>query len=158
GDTETEMKLIRQIATAFPQVTAVRVKEALAAISALVAKLSLGIRAAAAITLAASILVLAGALAAGHHTRVYDAVILRTLGATRRRLMLVYTLEYALLGFVTAIVATIAGALAGAYVVKEVMRFSFVFSGSTALFAAGISVVLTVLFGLVGTWRALGQK
>jgi putative ABC transport system permease protein len=158
GDPETEMKLIRQIATAFPSVTAVRVKEALAAISALVGKLSLGIRAAAAITLAASILVLAGALAAGHHTRVYDAVILRTLGATRRRLMLVYTLEYALLGFITALVATLAGALAGAYVVKEVMRFSFVFSGRTALLAAGISVVLTVLFGLVGTWRALGQK
>jgi putative ABC transport system permease protein len=139
-------------------VTAVRVKEALKAISDLVGELSTGIRAAATITLAASILVLGGALAAGHHTRVYDAVILKTLGATRRRLIFVYALEYALLGLITAAIATVAGTLAGAYVVKEVMRFSFVFAGTTALLAALFSVLLTVLFGLVGTWRALGQK
>jgi putative ABC transport system permease protein len=158
GNIATETKLVREIAKAFPSVTAVRVKEALKAISDLVGELSLGIRAAAGITLIASILVLAGALAAGHHTRVYDAVILKTLGATRRRLILVYALEYALLGLITAVIALIAGTLAGAYVVKEVMRFSFVFAGTTALIAAGLSVILTVLFGLIGTWKALGQK
>jgi putative ABC transport system permease protein len=158
GNLETETKLVREIAKTFPSVTAVRVKEALKAISDLVGELSLGIRAAAAITLVASILVLAGALAAGHHTRVYDAVILKMLGATRRRLVFVYALEYAMLGLITAAIATVAGTLAGAYVVKEVMRFSFVFAGTTALFAAGLAVVLTVIFGLIGTWRALGQK
>ncbi len=158
GNLETETKLVREIAKTFPSVTAVRVKEALKTISDLVGELSLGIRAAAAITLVASILVLAGALAAGHHTRVYDAVILKTLGATRRRLVFVYALEYAMLGLITAAIATVAGTLAGAYVVKEVMRFSFVFAGTTALFAAGLAVVLTVIFGLIGTWRALGQK
>jgi putative ABC transport system permease protein len=158
GNIETETKLVREIAKAFPSVTAVRVKEALKAISDLVGELSTGIRAAATITLAASILVLGGALAAGHHTRVYDAVILKTLGATRRRLIFVYALEYAMLGLITAAIATVAGTLAGAYVVKEVMRFSFVFAGRTALLAALFSVLLTVLFGLVGTWRALGQK
>jgi putative ABC transport system permease protein len=155
---DTEMKLIREVAKAFPAVTAVRVKEALKAISDIVGQLSLGIRAAAAITLIASILVLAGALAAGHHTRVYDAVILKTLGATRRRLILVYAIEYALLGFITALIAILAGALAGAYVVKEVMRFSFVFAAQTAILASAFAVLLTVLFGLIGTWRALGQK
>lgn len=158
GDTGVEMKLIRDIARVFPSVTAVRVKEALKAISDLVGQLSIGIRAAAGITLVASILVLAGALAAGHHTRVYDAVILKTLGATRRRLIFIYALEYAILGFITALLAVVLGTFAGAYVVKEVMRFSFVFAGGAALLAAGASVALTVLFGLVGTWRALGQK
>jgi putative ABC transport system permease protein len=158
GNTGTEMKLIREIARAFPSVTTVRVKEALKAISDLVGQLSIGIRAAAGITLIASILVLAGALAAGHHTRVYDAVILKTLGATRRRLIFIYALEYAILGFITALLAVVLGTFAGAYVVKEVMRFSFVFAGGTAILAAGLSVALTVLFGLIGTWRALGQK
>lgn len=158
GTAGTELALIREIAKAFPAVTTVRVKEALDAISAVVGKLSLAIRAAAGITIAASILVLAGALAASHHTRVYDAVILKTLGATRRRLILVYGIEYAILGFVTAAIATLAGALAGAYVVREVMHFSFVFASSAALFAAGLAVVLTVVFGLIGTFRALGEK
>ena len=50
------------------------------------------------ITLLAAALVLGGALAAGHRHRVYDAVILKTLGATRARLIGAYTIEYLLLG------------------------------------------------------------
>ena len=68
--------------------TTVRVKEALDAINAVVTDLALAVRGATAVTLIASVLALAGALAAGHHTRVYDAVILKTLGATRGRLVL----------------------------------------------------------------------
>ncbi len=158
GKPEAELKLTREVANAFPAVTTVRVKEALEAISSIVGDLSVGVRAAAGITLIASILVLAGALAAGHHTRVYDAVILKTLGATRGRLVLAYGIEYAILGLITAIIATAAGGLAGAFVVKEVMHFRFVFTPSAAGVAAGVSVVLTVAFGLIGTWRALGQK
>ncbi len=158
GKPETELNLIKDLAGAFPAVTTVRVKETLEAIRAMIGDLSVAVGAAAGITVIASILVLAGALAAGHHTRVYDAVILKMLGATRGRLVLAYGIEYAILGFVTAIIATIAGGLAGAFVVKEVMHFPFVFTPSTAVLAAGISVLLTVVFGLVGTWRALGQK
>ena len=158
GKPDTELKLIKEIALVFPAVTTVRVKEALDAINSIVGDLSVAVRAAAGITLIASILVLAGALAAGHHTRVYDAVILKTLGATRGRLVLAYGLEYAILGLITAVIATAAGAAAGAYVVKEVMHFRFVFMPSAAMIAAGLSVFFTVAFGLVGTWRALGQK
>ena len=155
---QTELKLLKEIAAAFPAVTTVRVKEALDAINAIVSDLTLAIRGASMITLVASVLVLAGALAAGHHGRVYDAVILKTLGATRGRLVLAYGLEYVILGVATALVATVAGSLAAAYVVEEVMRFRFSFATSAAALAVGVAVVLTVAFGLIGTWRALGEK
>jgi putative ABC transport system permease protein len=158
GSVATELALLKEIAAAFPAVTTVRVKEALEAINALVTDLALAIRGASLVTLAASVLVLAGALAAGHHSRVYDAVILKTLGATRGRLVLAYGLEYAILGLATALVATAAGGIAAAYVVEEVMRFRFGFSAWAAALAAGTAVALTVAFGLVGTWRALGEK
>ena len=155
---QTELALLKEIAAAFPAVTTVRVKEALDAINAIVSDLTLAIRGASMITLVASVLVLAGALAAGHHGRVYDAVILKTLGATRGRLVLAYGLEYAILGLVTALVATVAGSFAAAYVVEEVMRFRFSFATSAAALAVGVAVFLTVAFGLIGTWRALGEK
>jgi putative ABC transport system permease protein len=155
---QTELALLKEIAAAFPAVTTVRVKEALDAINAIVSDLTLAIRGASMITLIASVLVLAGALAAGHHGRVYDAVILKTLGATRGRLVLAYGLEYVILGVATALVATAAGSLAAAYVVEEVMRFRFSFAPSAAALAAGLAVALTVAFGLIGTWRALGEK
>ena len=52
--------------------------------------------------LVAGVLVLAGAVAAGHHRRVYDAVVLKVLGATRRTVAQTFLLEYGLLGLVTA--------------------------------------------------------
>jgi len=75
-------------------------------------QLSTAIRAAASIALISSILVLAGALAAGNRERVHDAVVLKTLGATRPTLIKMLVMEYALLGLATAIFAILSGSLA----------------------------------------------
>lgn len=158
GSKAAEIELQRAVANEFPAVTTVRVKEALEAINALVADIAIAVRGASSVTLIASILVLAGALAAGHHNRVYDAVILKTLGATRMRLLLAYGLEYAILGLATAVFATAAGAVAAWFVVENVMNFRFRFEPAAAGIAALTAVVLTVALGLIGTWRALGQK
>lgn len=157
GDAQ-ERVVARSVAKDFPAVTAVRVKEALEQFGELVSQLLMAIRGASLVTLIASVLVLAGALAAGHHHRVYDAVILKTLGATRARLIGAYALEYAVLGLATAVVAVGAGALAAYVVVTRVMTASFAWSTTAALAAVAVALLLTVGFGLVGTWRALGQK
>ena len=86
----------------FPPVSAVRVREALDAVEALVAKLAQAIRAASGVALATSVLVLAGALAANRRARIADAVILKILGATRGRLIATFLIEYATLGAATA--------------------------------------------------------
>jgi putative ABC transport system permease protein len=158
GRMEDEVALLREVAAAFPAVSAIRVKEALESFQSVVSDLATGMRAAAGLTLLASVLALAGALAAGHHARVYDAVILKTLGATRPMLMLAYGLEYAILGLATALVASIGGAFAAAYVVEQVMRFRFAFDPLVAGAAAGAAVLVTVVLALIGTWRALGEK
>src|SRR5690348_18355160 len=106
-------------------VTAVRVKEALEAIGGIVANLVLAIRGASAVTLVAAALVLGGALAAGHRHRVYDAVILKTLGATRRRLIAAYAIEYGLLGAATALFGVLSGSLAGWLIVTELMHLPY---------------------------------
>lgn len=84
---ETELALLRDVTAAFPGITSVRISDALDEVNALVEDLALAVRGAASVTLIASILVLAGALAAGHRHRLYDAVILKTLGATRGRIL-----------------------------------------------------------------------
>ncbi|MBV9508805.1 MAG: hypothetical protein JO303_00820, partial [Caulobacteraceae bacterium] len=97
-----EAALAKDVATTFPTITTVRVKDVLDAVNALVGKLALAIRGASAVTIAASVLVLSGALAAGRRARVYDAVVLKVLGATRGRLLLAFLLEYGMLGLATA--------------------------------------------------------
>ncbi len=150
--------ILRDVAAAFPAVTTVRVKDALEAVGSIVNNLVLGIRGASLITLIAAALVLAGALAASHQNRVYDAIILKTLGATRGRLIAAYGLEYSLLGLATGIFGVAAGSVAAWLVVTRVMNLSFVFEPLPALTAALIALAVTVVFGLAGTFTALGQK
>jgi putative ABC transport system permease protein len=158
GTPAQEAAVLRATATAWPMITSVRVKEALEAIGALVANLILAIRGASAITLIAAALVLGGALAAGHRHRVYDAVILKTLGATRARLVGAYAIEYLLLGAATAVFGVISGSLAGWLIVSDLMHLRFTWLPWPALVAALAALAVTVGLGLAGTFSALGQK
>jgi putative ABC transport system permease protein len=158
GTPAQEGAMIRAVADAFPMVTTVRVKDALEAVGAIIANLVLGIRGASAITLLAAALVLGGALAAGHRHRVYDAVILKTLGATRLRLLTAYTIEYLLLGTATAVFGVLSGSLAGWLIVTELMHLRFIWQPLPALLATLAAIMVTVALGLAGTFTALGQK
>ena len=158
GTPAQEATLIAAVAQAFPTVTAVRVKDALDAVGSIVANLVLAIRGASAITLVVAALVLGGALAAGHHYRVYDAVILKTLGATRGRLLTAYGIEYLLIGTATALFGVFGGSLAAWLIVVQLMHLSFTWLPLPALAAATAAVVVTVGLGLAGTFMALGQK
>jgi putative ABC transport system permease protein len=155
---EQEGAIIRTVADNFPMVTTLRVKEALEAVGSIIGNLVLGIRGASAITLIAAALVLSGALAAGHRHKVYDAVILKTLGATRLRLLTAYTIEYLLLGAATAVFGVLAGSVSGWLIVTELMHLKFVWLPLPALAATLAAVIVTVALGLAGTFRALGQK
>ncbi len=156
--TAEEVALLKAVADEFPAVTTVRVKDALEAVGGVVGKLIVAIRAASLITIVAAVLVLGGGLAAGHRSRVYDAVILKTLGATRGRLVAAYALEYALLGLATAAFAIAAGSVAAWLICTEVMNFTFTWTLGPPITAAFAALVLTVGFGLIGTFSALGQK
>jgi len=158
GTTEEEVGLLRTLADTYPTVTAVRVKDALDMVNGVVSDIALAIRAAASVTLIASILVLAGALAASHRSRIYDAVVLKTLGATRLRLIGAYALEYAIIGAATAVFAILTGSLAAWYVLTAIMDIDFEMMPLTAAGAVVVALTVTVGLGLVGTWRALGEK
>lgn len=149
--------LMRRLALDFPAVTAVRVKDALEAVNTIVAQLAMAIRGASGLAIAASLLVLGGALAAGQRARLYDAMILKTLGATRRFILSSYALEYAAIGLVAAIFGVIAGTAAGWGIVTQVMRIDFVSDPTGAILAATAAVGVTVLFGLAGTIKILAK-
>ena len=142
----------------FRPVTTVRVKDALDAVGGIVRNLVLAVRGASVVALVAAVLVLGGALAAGHRHRVYDAVVLKTLGATRGRLIGAYALEYLLLGAATALFGVAAGSIAAWLVVTELMNLPFVWLPGPAAAAAFGALAVTIAFGLIGTFSALGHK
>jgi putative ABC transport system permease protein len=155
---EREIALLKAVADEFPGVSTVRVREALDAVGSIVSNLALAIRGASVLTLLVAALVLGGALAAGHRHRVYDAVILKTVGATRLRLLSAYALEYLALGVATAAFGLASGSAVAALVMTRVMNLSFAWLPGPSLAAAASAVAVTVVLGLVGTFTALGQK
>jgi putative ABC transport system permease protein len=153
-----DARIIKQVADAFPMVTSVRVREALDTVGTVITNLTLAIRGASAVTLISAILVLGGALAAGHRHRVYDAVILKTLGATRARLLGAYALEYLMIGFATAVFGVIAGSVAAWLIVTRLMTLSFIWQAGSATGVVAAALIVTVGLGLAGTLLALNQK
>jgi putative ABC transport system permease protein len=153
-----DARIIKAVADAFPMVTSVRVREALETIGTVVTNLVLAIRGASAVTLISAILVLGGALAAGHRHRVYDAVILKTLGATRARLLGAYALEYLMIGFATAVFGVFAGSVAAWLIVTRLMTLTFAWQAGSATGVVAAALLVTVGLGLAGTLLALNQK
>ena len=154
---EAEGPLLDAVTDRFANITAIRVREALAAAGELLGGIALAGRSTAVVMLAAGILVLSGAIAAGHRRRVYDSVILKVLGARRVEIWRAHVIEHALLGVATAAVAAAAGTAAGWAVVRIVMDADWVFAPGSVALTAALGVAATVLFGFLGTYRALGQ-
>lgn len=155
---DQEAKTLNTITKAYPAITSVRVKDALTIASNFVSQFSMAVRVAASVALITSVLVLAGALAAGNRTRLHDAVILKMLGATRRTLVSAFALEYLLIGLATAVFAVLAGTVASWFVISRIMSLTFQPEPWIALTTIGLSLAVTIGFGLAGTWRLLGQK
>jgi putative ABC transport system permease protein len=153
-----ESAVLRQVTDAYPAITTIRVKDALDVAADLIGQLAVGVRAAASLALIVSVLVLAGAIAAGNRARIHDAVVLKTLGARRIMLMRAYLYEYFLLALSASIFALIAATAASWYVVTQIMELPFTFLPGTALTTVIVALVITAGTGLIGTWSVLGQK
>lgn len=153
-----EEAVFRAVTDRFANVSVIRMKEALEAVNKILGDIGRAARAAAGVTLVAGVLVLAGAMAAGHRRRVYDAVVLKVLGASRADVLRAYLLEYAMLGLSTALVAGLLGWVAAEIVVTTVMKAAWTPLPGTLVLTALLSVAATVLLGLAGTWRALSER
>ncbi|MDF2118198.1 ABC transporter permease [Roseiarcaceae bacterium H3SJ34-1] len=156
---DREIALLKDMSTTFPTITSIRVKETLDAVSKIADQLAFAVRGATAIALAAALLVLGGALAAGQRARIYDSVILKTLGATRGKLLSALVFEYSILGLATAVFGVLAGAIASWAIVTRVMHLEeYQFAWGAASAAALVALIVSVLLGLASTVKILGEK
>ncbi len=154
-DLKLEADLSRSIARTLPSITMVRVKDALDAFQSVFAKVMTAIRVAGSVTLVAGALVLAGALATAQRRRIKQAVILKTLGATRSRILRSHFYEYVTLALITSTMAVLLGTGAAWIAVTRVMEFDFAFSILAIVQALAVALGLVLAFGFIGTWSVL---
>lgn len=155
---EREGALVDAVTREFPNVSAIRVKDAIAAAADILRAVGSAVRVTAGLALIAGMLVLSGAMAAGQQRRIYEAVLLKMLGGTRRDVAWGFVWEFALLAIATALIALLLGSL-GAYIfLTQVMETSWIFSLPLALGVVLLSLGVTLAIGFASSWRALGAK
>lgn len=155
---ESEARILRDLNTAFPNITAIRVGDAIERVSSVLAGLAAAVSYGAAATLLTGFLVLIGASAAGEQARTFEAAILRTLGATRRSILISFALRAAILGGAAGLVALGAGILGGWAVSTFIMETSYevIWSNAVAIILGGIFA--TLLSGMAFAWRPLTAR
>ena len=158
ADPVAEAEVERTLTREFPEITVVRVREALGRVAEVMGNIAGAARAVGGITLLAGALVLAGAVAAGHRRRTYESVVLKVLGVRRRDVTLIHAAEFGLLGLLAGAVAAAVGTVTAWAVVTQVLEQEWMFLPGTVAATVGFCIVLTLALGLLGTWRALGES
>jgi putative ABC transport system permease protein len=153
-----EGRILRDLATEFPNITAIRVKDAIDRVTEVLGGIAAAVTYGALATLVTGGIVLIGAAAAGERARTYEAAVLKTLGASRRTILLNFALRSAVLGAAAGLVAILGGGLAGWGVTRFVMETDFVFEPVSAVAIVLGGVLATLLAGLAFAWRPLAAR
>lgn len=158
ADQAAEAAILRDLSQAHSNLTVISVRNAIEQVTSIMGQIAAAVAYGALVTLATGFVVLIGAAAAGARTRNYEAALLKTLGATRARILVNFALRAALLGGAAGLVAVVAGGLAGWAVTHFVMEQDFTFEPISAIATIAGGVVVTMLAGLGFAWRALSLR
>ncbi|WP_339861271.1 ABC transporter permease [Paremcibacter congregatus] len=155
---DQEPEIYRELTGRFPSVSLIRTKDVLGSALEIMAKIATAIDFMAAITIMSGILVLAGAISAGHRTRIYDAAVLKIVGATRLDILKAYIIEFILLGLLTGGIAILLGTVAAYSVIVFVMEMTWLLPVYIPVNTVGVSILATLAFGIVSIWLAMSAR
>lgn len=143
--------LLRELVRTFPSSSVIEVGQVLTEARAILSQVSMAILAAASVAVLAGLAVLLGAIAAARASRLYDNVILRVLGASRKQLLLLQLAEYGLLALVLAGVALLLGTGLAWLIVVQMFEFDWLPDWPRILAVLGAGLVLVMGFALGGS-------
>ena len=153
-----EAALQSAVVGAFPNVTAIPVRDVLERVGVVLADIAVAIRVIALFTVGTGLVVMAGALAATRYQRLYESVVLRTLGATRGVVARAFAVEYGCLGAAAGLGGTALAAVLAWIVLRFVLDTPWRFEPVAMLLGVALTVALSVAVGFLATFRLLGAK
>ncbi len=142
----------------FPTVTVVNVADVMQIVEDVVRRIATVIRFISAFTMLAGAVMLASSIAGTRFRRMREVVILKTLGATRRRIAWIFSVEFLALGAVAGVMGSLLASAFAALVLKQLLEVSFRFDVSSTAAAVGISALIAAGAGWAASFRVLGRK
>jgi len=155
---DQENRLQSAVVAAFPNITAIPIREVLERVGAMLDQIALAVRLVAAFSIGAGLIVMAGALAITRQQRLYQSVVLKALGATRGFVSRVFAVEYALLGAAAGLAGSALAALLAWAVLRFALEVPWRWAPGTLLAGVATATALALLVGFLGTRRLLGRR
>jgi len=153
-----EPALQNAVVAAFPNVTAIPVRDVLERVAAVLGEIAVAVRLVALFTLGTGLVVMAGALAATRSQRLYESVVLRTLGATRGVVARAFAVEYGLLGAAAGAGGGLLATILAWIVARWVLEAPWTFDATPVVVGVATTPALALAVGFLATFRLLGQK
>lgn len=150
--------LFARVTTAYPEVAVVTIRDVLDNAAMLMTRTARIFQVMAGVALLVGFLVLAGAFSADQHRRIYDSVIYKVCGATRRDILSILVAEFSLAGLFTGMGSLILGTVTAWGVVQGLLKMQFTPDLTTGFLTVLAGVGISLAMGLLGTWRVLGRK
>jgi len=142
----------------FPTVTVVNVADALEIVQQVVDQIALVIRFLSGFAIMAGAIILAASIAGTRFRRVREVVILKTLGATRRHVGRIFSVEFLTLGAVAGLMGSLLAAIFSSLVLKRLLGAHFHFDPKATGLAIALTAALANLSGWLASFRILRQK
>jgi putative ABC transport system permease protein len=150
-------ELQRALYKAFPTVTVINVAQALETVRAVVIQITYVIQFLAAFSIFAGVIILASSIAGTRYRRIREVVVLKTLGATRRRIATVFSIEFAVLGLVSGMVGILfANIIARVLLTRMTVPYHFQWGWTVGALVG--TAALMVATGWLASHRILGRK
>ena len=142
----------------FPTVSVINAADVLQIVQDVVDQIALVIRFISLFTILAGAIILASSVAGTRFRRIREVVILKTLGATRRRVAGIFSVEFLILG---AVAGLIGGILASGFSGLLLVRFfegRLRFDPLPNLLAIALTALIANTAGWLASFRILGRK
>lgn len=153
-----EQKIQDAIVAKYPNVTVVHIRKILMKVLTVLERLGFAVELLGAFTVIAGVVILAGVISASYSQRGREVALLKTLGMTRRQVVMLMAVEYALVGLVAASIGIAAGGALAWVILTRVMEVEF---GGSLISAGAIlagATLAAVTAGLAVSWRALQTR
>ena len=153
-----ETRVQGAVVTAFPNVTAIPVRDVLERVATVLDQMAVAIRMMALFSIGAGLVVMISALTASRYTRLRESVIWRTLGATRGVVARIFAVEYACVGVAAGLGGSALAMALSWVVLRYLLEVPWTFEPEALVVGVTLTAAVALLVGFLATFRLLGEK
>jgi putative ABC transport system permease protein len=142
----------------YPTITVINVADVLGIVQQVVDQIARVVRFLAMFAVLAGAIILASGVAGTRYRRIREVVILKTLGATRRRVAGIFSVEFLVLGAVAGLMGGLLASAFSALLLRRLLQADFRFDVWANLASIAGTASVAVVAGWLASYRILGQK